>query len=126
MAQINQIDNFASITFDGKAIKSNTVTTLLLLAPTIVKAVDKATASIGDILTYTITITNPSLSAIQNLPFTDTIPVGCTYRTESFKVNGVTVTPIIARDTLSYVIPTIAAGGSAVISFQVLVNGGTN
>ena len=73
MAIINRIDNSASITYGGNSINSNTVSTLLLLAPTITKTVDKATANIGDILTYTITITNLSLAALPTLPFTDTI-----------------------------------------------------
>ena len=51
MALINKVDNTASVTYGGSPVNSNSVSTVLLLAPTIVKAVDKLTASIGDTLT---------------------------------------------------------------------------
>lgn len=60
MALINKLDNTASVTYNGNSINSNTVTTPLLLAPTILKAVDKLTASVGDTLTFTI----PSIPAL--------------------------------------------------------------
>lgn len=123
MAVINQLQNTASVTYGGNPVNSNTVTTLLLLPPTILKAVDKLTASIGDTLTYTVTITNVSLSALTNLPFSDSLPAGGTYVTDSFKVNGAAATPTLNANTLTYTIPNIAAGGTAVLTFQVKVVG---
>lgn len=124
MALINKVDNQASIIYDGNTINSNTVSTLLLLAPTILKAVDKLTANIDEILTYTVTITNISLSPVNNLPFSDVIPDGSTYEVDSFKVNGSTVTPTITDNTITYTIPSIASLGIATIQFQVKVVGG--
>ena len=126
MAIINKLDNLASITYGGNTMNSNTVSTLLLLAPTILKAVDKPAASIGDTLTYTITISNLALSALTNLPLTDTIADGAVYQPDSFRVNGTAATPTITNNTLTYTIPTIPAVGTAVITFQVLVKGGSN
>lgn len=125
MALINKIDNNANVTYGGNTITSNTATTLLLLAPTILKSVDKLTANIGDTLTYTITITNPSLQAITNLPFSDTISAGATYVASSFTLNGTAATPTITGSTLTYTIPSIASLASAVITFQVKVVGGS-
>lgn len=125
MALINKVDNQASIIYDGNTINSNTVSTLLLLAPTILKAVDKLTANIDEILTYTVTITNISLSPVNNLPFSDVIPDGSTYEVDSFKVNGSTVTPTITDNTITYTIPSISALGVATIQFQVKVVGGS-
>lgn len=125
MALINKIDNFASITFGGSPINSNTVSTVLLLAPTIVKAVDKVVASIGDTLTYTITITNIAIGPITNLPFSDVIPTGSTYITDSFSVAGTSVTPTISSNTISYTIPSIAAAGSVNVVFKVKIVGGS-
>lgn len=125
MALINKLDNTASITYNGSTINSNTVSTLLLVAPTLLKAVDKLTASIGETLTYTVTITNVGLSALTNLPFTDIIPAGSTYVTDSFKLNGSTASPVVTGGTLTYTIPTIAALGTAALQFQVTVVGGT-
>ncbi len=124
MAVINKLDNIASILFEGDTVNSNPVETILSLAPTIVKAVDKLTASIGDILTYTITITSVSLGTITNLPFTDVIPAGATYVANSFTVNTTPETPTLAGNTLTYTIPTIIGLAVATIQFQVEVVGG--
>ena len=115
MALINKLDNTASVTYGGNPINSNTVSTVLLLAPTLLKAVDKLTASIGDTLTYTVTVTNVGLNALTNLPFTDTIPAGATFVAGSFTVNGAAATPTVTSNTLTYTIPNIASLGTASI-----------
>lgn len=125
MAIINKLDNAASVTYGGSPVSSNTVTTALLLAPTVLKAVDKLTASIGDTLTYTVTITNLGLSSLTNLPFSDSLPAGTTFVTGSFTANGTAATPALSGNTLSYTIPTIAALGSASLQFQAKIVGGT-
>lgn len=124
MAIINKIDNFATITYDGIPINSNTVETLLLVAPTILKAVDKLTANVGDTLTYTITITNLALTTLTNLPFSDTVPSGSNYVDGSFKVNGSTVTPQINNNILTYTIPSVPISGVTTIEFEVTIVGG--
>ena len=124
MAAINRLDNTASIIFDGDTINSNTTETLLLIAPTITKTVSSPTASIGDILTYTVTLTSLSLLTISNLVFTDIIPAGASYVANSFTVNAVTATPVVTGNTLTYTIPTILGLAIAVISFNVEVIGG--
>lgn len=125
MAIINKINNRASIEFGGSTINSNGVNTLLLLAPTISIAVDKLTANIGDILTYTVTINNIGLSEINDLPFTDVLPEGSSYVNKSFSVNGTSANPSVSSNTLSYTIPSIAPLGSANLQFQVKVVGGS-
>ncbi|RGY98114.1 DUF11 domain-containing protein [Clostridium sp. AM58-1XD] len=125
MALINKLDNTASVTYGGNPINSNSVSTVLLLAPTLVKAVDKLTASIGDTLTYTITITNVGLNPLTNLPFTDTIPAGATFVAGSFTANGTAATPTVTNNTLTYTIPSIASLGTASLQFQAKVVGGS-
>lgn len=125
MAVINRLDNIASIQYNGQTISSLPASTILLVLPTILKAVDKPTAAIGETLSYTVTITNVGLSAMTNIPFTDIIPAGATYIANTFQVNSSAVTPTITANTLTYTIPTIAALGVAVITFQVTVVGGT-
>lgn len=126
MALINKISNSASVTYNGETIESNTVETLLLLAPTLLMAVDKPTARVGETLTYTITVTNVAIGELTNLPFTDVLPDGCSYVADSFKVNGTAATPTVADNTLTYTIPTIGSLATAVIQFQVKVDGGEN
>ena len=124
MALINSINNSASITYGEDVIESNTVATVLLLPPTILKSVDKLIASIGEVLTYTILITNVALNALTDLPFADEIPEGAEYVEDSFKLNSSVVTPTITDNTLHYTIPTIGSLGTATISFQVEIVGG--
>lgn len=125
MAIINRLDNTASVVYNGTTITSNTASTLLLLAPTVSKTVDKLSANIGDTLTYTVTVTNLSLSSVTSLPFTDALPQGSQYVSGSFAVNGSAVTPTVTDNTLTYTIPSIPAAGTAVLTFQVQVTGGT-
>ncbi len=124
MAIINRIENTASVTFDGAPVNSNSVETLLLLAPTVLKVVDKLTASLGEALTYTVTVTNVGLTEIIDLPFTDILPAGTIYVEDSFTVNSSAATPDLTGNTLTYTVPSIAALGTAVIGFQVEVVGG--
>ncbi len=124
MAIINRIENTASVTFDGAPVNSNSVETLLSLAPTVLKVVDKLTASLGDTLNYTVTVTNVGLTAMSDLPFTDILPPGTVYVEDSFTVNSSAATPDLTDNTLTYTIPSIAALGTAVIGFQVDVIGG--
>lgn len=126
MAIINSISNVASVVYNTVPINSIPVVTNLLLPPTILKVVDKVLASIGEVLTYTVTITNIGLTSISDLPFTDVLPDGITYVDGSFKLNNSTVTPTITDQTLSYTISSIAALGIATISFQSTVVGGEN
>ena len=124
MATITSINNVANASFNGNTIESNNAVTQLVLDPSVTKSVDKATASIGEILTYSINITNNSELEMSNVVFSDTVPVGSNYITNSFTVNGTSVTPTVTGTTLSYNISSIPAANSANISFQVIVIGG--
>ena len=124
MAVINQLTNKASVTYEGGPVTSNSVDTLLLLPPTLQKAVDKLTASIGDTLTYTVTVTNPGLTELAQLPFTDVLPEGSTYIVDSFTENGAPAVPTVAGNTLTYTIAALEAGSAVVLAFQALVTGG--
>lgn len=126
MATITSINNVASAEHNGSIVESSAAVTQLLLDPTIEKTVDKSVATIGEILTYTVTIENISEIPISNVVFSDDIPVGSNYVVGSFTVNGVTVTPTITESVLSYSISSIPASSSMVISFQAIVVGGEN
>lgn len=78
------------------------------------KTVDKAFAEPGDVLTYTIALTNSGNVPANNVVITDAIPAGTTFVAGS--VTGATGTP----PTLTLTSP-ITAGGGATVSFQVLV-----
>lgn len=124
LALINHLSNIASVQFDGQPVNSNTATTNLLLAPILTKAVDKLTAHVGEIITYTVTILNASLDAMTNLPFTDAVPAGATYIVDTFELNGTPASPTVTNNVITYTIPTVAALGTATIEFQATVVGG--
>ncbi|MGL5151286.1 MAG: DUF6923 family protein [Clostridium sp.] len=98
----NPIPNVASGSFtfiDGSP--PNTITTefitnvasttvnYAILTP--VKSVDKAYATVGDTLTYTVSIENTGNTTALNLLFIDTIPTGTTFISGTLKQDGINV-----------------------------------
>lgn len=125
----NPISNSASIRFtytanpsnpDGETGggTSNTVTTVVNHAEVnIIKSVDKAYAKPdGDILTYTLNVVNTGNVTANNVTLVDAVPLGTTFVPGS--VMGATGVP----PTLTITNP-IPAGGNAIVSFQVKVEG---
>lgn len=126
MPVITSLSNTANVEYNGTSVTSNAANTILLLDPTISKTVDKATASVGEVVTYTVTISNPSEVSMSNLTFTDALPAGITYLAGSFEVNGSPATPIVSGNNLTYNIPAIGASQGVVLTFQATVIGGEN
>ncbi|MGL5822696.1 MAG: DUF7507 domain-containing protein [Sarcina sp.] len=86
----------------------------------ITKEVDKEFATIGDIINYTLTVSNLGNVAANNVIVTDAIPVGASYVVDSLAVNGV-IQPG-ANPTLGYNIGSIASGSISTITFQIKVD----
>ncbi|MEG0138955.1 MAG: hypothetical protein RR703_03155 [Bacilli bacterium] len=97
----------------------NIVYTITNAAPEkFTKTVDKANAIPGDILTYTITGTNPNNFAINNVLVTDATPIGTTY-----VGNLLVSTPYTGTNPNSGItLTTVPANGTVTISYQVKVN----
>ncbi|WP_150267348.1 DUF7507 domain-containing protein [Paenibacillus tepidiphilus] len=100
-------------------IPSNTVT-LPVYSPVLgmVKSASTSNATVGDTITYTVQINNTG-NIGATTTFTDNIPAGSSYVAGSFAVNG---TPIAGNPAAGIAIGTIAAGASATVTFQVVVN----
>lgn len=122
MAIITKLDNVASIIQDGVTTTSNTVSTIILLEPTIVKTVDKNFANRGEIVEYSITITNISLQDMTFLEFSDVLPEGCTYIADSFAIDGLPQTPTITGNTITHTIDAIGSESAITITFRVTVD----
>ena len=116
---INQATSNATIDGTQVDFSSNNVTAELFdnTSITLVKTQSNTLVVSGGTMTYTVTITNLALAAITNLNFLDTIPTGMTYTTDSFEVGGVSETPTIVGQNLSYTIATLPIGVT-VVTFE--------
>jgi uncharacterized repeat protein (TIGR01451 family) len=118
------------------------ITTVSSPAVTITKIADKANASTGDTITYTITVTNTHASAsVNNVTVIDPLPQYTNYVANSTRLNGgpppnITVfgdgatSPLVAgllvdnnnsRGAGAVATGILPAGGVATITFQVTV-----
>ncbi len=88
---------------------------------------DRAFATVNDVLTYTITIENIGNVLATNVIFQDPIPVGTTFITNSVTVDGVSQPG--ANPSTGFTVANISPGGSRTVRFQVRVtstpSGGT-
>lgn len=84
----------------------------------IAKGVDKTNANVGDTLTYTLNLNNVGNVAANNVVVSDSIPAGTTYVAGSVTSNVAFSGTPASGITLTAPIP---AGGSATITYKVLV-----
>ncbi|AQY38086.1 DUF11 domain-containing protein [Bacillus thuringiensis] len=83
------------------------------------KTVDQAFATVGDILTYTVTLTNAGSVSADSPTFVDTNPDGTTFIPNTFLINGVLQNN--ADPNIGVPLPSIPANGSLTVSYQVTV-----
>lgn len=126
---VNPIPNFASVAYtytvdpalpNGKTgtIRSNTVTTLVSIATlSVVKAVDKNTAYLGDVITYQLAVHNSGNVPADNVVLTDLVTSGATYVPNSLSAN----VPVSGTPAAIQLINPLAPGETASITFQVKV-----
>lgn len=73
----------------SKSLESNeTITDLVIGSLGMVKSVNKNYATVGDILTYTVILTNNGNILLSDVVFNDIIPTGATFVNGSVTVNG--------------------------------------
>ena len=97
---------------------TNIVTTPVLDAMiTMVKSVDQTLVTLGDTITYTTSVTNNGNTNATNITFTDFIPDGTTFITDSVTIDG--ITQIGLNPNTGITIGLIAPNSSISIAFQV-------
>ncbi|MBJ8103255.1 MULTISPECIES: beta strand repeat-containing protein [Bacillus cereus group] len=128
---VNPISNTARIDYTfiadpndpiiSRTITSNPAFTQISDATILsLKAVNAPQATVGDILTYTVTLENSGNIPASNLIFSDTIPQGTTFVENSFTLNGTTI--LGANPNVGVTLPNLAANATHLISFQILIN----
>ncbi|MCJ7546875.1 MAG: hypothetical protein MUP30_08645 [Deltaproteobacteria bacterium] len=63
----------------------------------ITKTVNKRTASVGDLILYTLRIQNTTSAVLSNITLRDNIPAGFKYIAESARLDGQAITPVGSR-----------------------------
>ena len=126
----NPISNSASISYNfivdpnaspvSKSTTSTTTFTQVNDANVIsAKTVNRAFATVGDTLTYTVTLTNAGSVSADSPTFVDTNPDGTTFIPNTFLINGVLQNN--ADPNIGVPLPSIAANGSLTVSYQVTI-----
>ena len=100
------------------------------IAVALIKSVDRSTATVGEILTYTVTYSASGTGTGSNFRLLDAIPLGTTYVPGTLRWNGAPVTDAGGDDVglfdsiknqVVVVLSTITGGERGSISFQVRV-----
>lgn len=86
--------------------------------PPLSKVASASSASVGDVVTFAITLANSTGAAYTNATVTDTLPTGMVYG--SHVVSSGTVN--VVGQTITWSIPSIAAGSSATLTLAVALN----
>jgi uncharacterized repeat protein (TIGR01451 family) len=86
-----------------------------------VKSSSTSTANVGDIVTYTVQLTNTCTSPLTNVFFKDTLPIGLLFVPGSVTVNGASQ-PDVDPNT-GFPLPDIQGAATAVVTFQARVEG---
>lgn len=126
----NPISNSASISYNfivdpnASPVSKNTTSTTTFTQvndANIIseKTVDKGFATVGDVLTYTVVLTNEGSVSADSPTFVDTNPDGTTFIPNTFLINGVLQNN--ADPNIGVPLPSIAANGSLTVSYQVTV-----
>jgi uncharacterized repeat protein (TIGR01451 family) len=89
----------------------------------IAKSVNKKTATVGDLLFYTLTIRNTTSAILSDVTIRDNIPPGFKYRDGSARLDGQPITPVGSRP-IEFQGITFAANQTRTITYVLIVGSG--
>ena len=96
------------------------------------KTVDQPSATIGDVLTYTIAYTASGPGSATNFRIVDLMPTGTSYVPGSMRLNGALLTDAasddagvfdLAQNRVTFLVGALAGGDNGTVTFQVRVDG---
>jgi len=90
------------------------------------KRVNKAVATIGEMVEYEIILHNEEAYDIPHLTLKDQMPMGLKYKPNTFRFNSLTQTPKLSQDglELSYLIDTLPAKSSVSFTYLAIIGAG--
>lgn len=122
---INQaVANYTFSPPDGRQL-TGTVSSNVLVIPVsspdvvVVKSTDAIDAVVGDVITYTVVVTNAGIQVVNNVVMVDPVPVGTVFVPGSVTVDG--VPRPTGNPNTGITIGSIAAGASVTVTFRVEV-----
>ena len=90
----------------------------------ITKDANKKEVNIGDIITYTVTITNENVGDINNVYLEDKIPPGFKYVKGRTILNNAAISDPAGNRPLTFNIGTVSAGSTKTLKYQLIVGSG--
>ncbi len=123
---VAQISNKATISAFGITDKTSSPALTNVIYPQLaaVKAVDSSSALAGSIITYSIVVSNATISTATNTVLYDTVPAWTTYVANSTKINNVAqadtngTTPLVTGLRLG----SVTSDSSKTVTFKVQIN----
>jgi uncharacterized repeat protein (TIGR01451 family) len=88
------------------------------------KDANKKNVSIGDIVTYTVTIQNPTSSDVTNVYLEDVIPAGFKYLSGKAILDNTAISDPTGNRPLTFNIGTVTAGQTRTLKYQLVVGSG--
>ncbi len=109
---------------DGRTLSGSAQSNILTIsvsAPniSIVKSTTRSNTTIGDVVPYSVTVTNTGIAGITNTIFSDPVPPGSSFVPGSVTINGVPNPSAVPAGGIS--LGPIAPGAAVVVTFNVLV-----
>ncbi|TSA86787.1 DUF11 domain-containing protein [Deinococcus detaillensis] len=109
----------------NEPLTSNEVSTTVFGSALIFnKTSSPAEASIGDTITYTFTVTNPSKNAtFKRVEIVDTMPIGIQYVPGSSRLDGTPIgDPAVDGQNYTWIVSNLGPGQTAAVTFEALVS----
>jgi len=90
------------------------------------KDANKKNVAIGDVVTYTVTIQNPTSSDVTNVYLEDKIPAGFKYISGKAILDNVAISDPTGNRPLTFNIGTVTAGQTRTLKYQLVVGSGVS
>jgi uncharacterized repeat protein (TIGR01451 family) len=124
----SQINHYLHLKLSNRRLSTTrpttTISSLIRQAEAFRSQDRRTNVSRGQFVPYTITVTNTTVGPLDNLQIVDTFPPGFKYVEGSARSNGLATEPVRTNRTLTWGIPSLAAGAKLEIKLLFIVGSG--